>query len=260
MPLLALQQSGNVDREGVPLVMVHGFLCAGAFFRPVVDSLGKHHRVITVDLPGFGDSSHLAAVNSVAAMATAVRETLAAHGCDKYHLLGHSMGGMVALQLALSLPAQVTSLIVYASNSSGNLPDRFESFTESKRRMRENFSLSKRRICATWFVEGEDNQHFDILEQCATVVTLATAEKAIAAMSAFDVNAQVGRLAMPTLIISAEKDRTYSLICQEQLHARMPQAQWRIIKNCAHCAHLEDENAFNQLIAEWLDVRMGIIS
>ncbi|MCH9705802.1 MAG: alpha/beta hydrolase [Proteobacteria bacterium] len=250
MTHLAIQQWGN--RNTTPLVLVHGFLCGGRFFRPLVNTLQQDYHIITIDLPGFGDSANIAAADSISNMAKEVQDTLNANGIEQYHLLGHSMGGMVAQQLALSVPAQVVSLIIYASNNSGNLPDRFESFSESKRRLQEDFSASKRRICATWFVNGDANPHFHLLEQCADVVTLATAHRAIDAMRTFDVSNRMAELSMPILIISAEHDRTYTLASQQQLHRQLPQATTALIKNCAHCAHLEDEITFNDTLRAWL--------
>ena len=253
--MLALQEGG---RGGdAPLVLIHGFLCAGAFFAPLTRRLAARRRFVTVDLPGFGESRNLPPANSIQAMAEQTQKTLAAAGVGRFYLLGHSMGGMVALQLALQAPAQVAGLIVYAGNGSGNLPNRFETFAESKRRLRKNFAAGKRQICATWLMDGEQNPHFALLAQCAARVRQQTAQRAIDAMRDFDATARLHELKMPTLVVSAERDRTYSLSGQRQLQAAIAQAQWKIIRGCAHCAHLEKERQFAAVICRWLAANAG---
>lgn len=249
--MLALHRHGKDDGRA-PLVMVHGFLCSGQLFSPNIKALQQTRQLITVDLPGFGESSTLPAANCIAEMSGQVAETLAAAGIARYHLLGHSMGGMVALQLALTAPARLHSLIVYASYSSGNLPERFETFAQSKQRLHRDFTAAKRHICATWLNAGTRHAHFDLLLQCSAPVSLATAEKALDAMAAFDISAQVGAITLPTLLLSAEQDKTYAARCQRDLAAQLPQAQCKVMRNCAHCAHLEDEAAFNQILSAWL--------
>ena len=245
------RSSAGDGNEARPLVMLHGFLCAGRFFHPV-EALLAPRRILTVDLPGFGERCVMPAVDSIGAMAAQVAAELASLGIREYDVLGHSMGGMVALQLALQSPAQVRRLIIYASNSSGKLPDRFESFAESRLRLRQDFAAHKRRICATWFIAGEYNRYFSLLEKCAEVVHIETAEKGLTAMENFDVSARLGELVMPVLIVSAAKDRTYSDVCQQQLAQRIPHAERHVMQECSHCAHLEDEQGFAAIINRWL--------
>ena len=249
--MLALHRHGKEDGRA-PLVMVHGFLCSGALFSPNIKVLQQQRQIITVDLPGFGDSCHRPGAGSIAKMSAQVGRTLADAGVTRAHLLGHSMGGMVALQLALTAPVEFESLIIYASNSSGNLPDRFETFAQSKQRLRRDFAAAKRDICATWLSAGAQHPHFRILREGSAPVALSTAEKAIDAMAAFDVTPQLGKLHLPTLIISAEKDKTYTPRCQQELAANLPHAAHHTLPNCAHCAHLENEAAFNQILTDWL--------
>lgn len=256
--MLATRQYGDNVGGDTPLVMLHGFLCAGKFFQPNIAVLQQHRPIITVDLPGFGDSGDLAGDDDIAGISAQVLTTLTGLGCGQFHLLGHSMGGMVALQTALSAPTRVKNLILYASNSSGDLPDRFESFAASKKNLRQDFNAAKNRICATWLVAGERHRRFPLLQQCAARVRLAVAEKAIDAMAAFDARDRLGELRQPTLIISAGLDKTYSPRCQRQLRNAIPHATWRRLPHCAHCAHLEDEDAFNCILNEWLPSRAAL--
>jgi pyruvate dehydrogenase E2 component (dihydrolipoamide acetyltransferase) len=97
------------DAEGVPVVFVHGFggdLNNWLFNQP---ALAEKHTTYAVDLPGHGGSSKAVGAGTVQAMSEALLGMLAALGVHRAHLVGHSMGGAVALDLALHHPEHVAS-------------------------------------------------------------------------------------------------------------------------------------------------------
>ena len=238
--------------NSTPLVLIHGFLGDGLLFSPNIQQLRKYHTVITVDLPGFGKNAKQLGATSINDMAQQAMATLEALSYPKFYLLGHSMGGMVALQMALAAQQKIAALILYATNSDGNLPERFETFAQTKARLQEDFAGAKRHICATWFCDGEQHQHFPLVLQCGADVQLQTALDAVDAMQNFNATAKAAQYNRPTLIIGAEKDKTYAPHVVRKLHTRIPQSQLHIMKNCAHNAHLEAEVKFNTLLLEWL--------
>lgn len=87
---------------GEPLVLLHGLTASRAAFNPVMDVLAEHFRVIAVDLPGHGDSPRLVQNEPLTprAQAFAVGEFLDALNLETAHVVGNSMGGWVALELA----------------------------------------------------------------------------------------------------------------------------------------------------------------
>lgn len=237
-----------------PLVLVHGFLGSGELFSPNIRQLRKHINITTVDLPGFGESAEQPSACNISDMAKQVLVKLDELSCPQFDLLGHSMGGMVALQMALLAPQRIATLILYATNSDGDIPERFETFEETKARLRQNLPMAKQHICATWFCAGAKHQHFPLALRCANTVTLQTTIDAVSAMQNFNATEEAAQIEQPVLIIGAEKDRTYSPRLVQTLHARIRQSQLRILKNCAHNAHLEAEKEFNALLLEWLAV------
>ena len=98
------------------LVLVHGYLASAYVFRDVYDALAKHHRVIAMDLPGFGDSDKTspdAAAYDRAFFADKIWGLLDALEIkEKITLLGHSMGGGVATQMTLARQGQIEKLIL----------------------------------------------------------------------------------------------------------------------------------------------------
>ena len=102
-------QRGN----GAPLVLLHGFGADHASWRPLVQLLSPDVPLIGIDLPNHGKSNRLS-VASLQDLAEAVLQRLDEEGVETVHLLGHSLGGGIALAAALHAPARVRSLTVLA--------------------------------------------------------------------------------------------------------------------------------------------------
>jgi pimeloyl-ACP methyl ester carboxylesterase len=86
--------------SGEPLVLVHGLGSCWRVWDPVVSLLREHHDVIALDLPGFGESPTVEGQPTVYAITDALDEALLAVGLDEAHLVGNSMGGWIAAELA----------------------------------------------------------------------------------------------------------------------------------------------------------------
>jgi pimeloyl-ACP methyl ester carboxylesterase len=101
--------------EGPPVVLVHGLGATKASFLPTVAALAPHHRVIAIDLPGFGDSDKpVGAAYDAPFFARSVVALLDALGLDQAALVGNSMGGRVALEVGLAHAERVSSLVLLA--------------------------------------------------------------------------------------------------------------------------------------------------
>jgi pimeloyl-ACP methyl ester carboxylesterase len=104
MPVLAYSRCGSGD----PLVLLHGLGSSRSAWQPVIPILAEHFDVIAVDLPGFGGSERLptGVEPSPAALAAAVADTLTQLGVGAAHIVGNSLGGWVALELAALRPTR----------------------------------------------------------------------------------------------------------------------------------------------------------
>jgi esterase len=104
--VLAVREHGN----GEPLVILHGLFGSSDNWNSVSRSLAGGFRVLAMDLPNHGRSPQTQDM-SYKAMAEAVAETMDHYGLEDVFLLGHSMGGKVAMQLALAAPERVRKLL-----------------------------------------------------------------------------------------------------------------------------------------------------
>lgn len=100
---------------GQPILLVHGFLVSHIEFDDVIDPLAARFRVVAPDLPGFGDSEKPSPTRypyGIEAFSEALADIIAAMELGRVSILGHSMGGAVALTLAASHPELVDRLVL----------------------------------------------------------------------------------------------------------------------------------------------------
>jgi len=106
--------------EGEPLVMIMGLGCSSAMWFRLAPLLARRYRVILLDNRGAGQTSvNYYVVHRVTTMAADVADVLAAAGETSAHVVGFSMGGMIAQEFALRHPGQVRSLTLMATNCGG---------------------------------------------------------------------------------------------------------------------------------------------
>jgi len=97
--------------RGEPVLMLHGLGATKAEFLPIISALAPEFRAIAVDLPGFGDADKpLWAPYTPAFFADFAAHVLDVYGLERAHVLGHSMGGRVALEMGMRHPDRVRSL------------------------------------------------------------------------------------------------------------------------------------------------------
>ena len=105
--------------EGSVLLLVHGIAGTCENWREVIEPLAHRHTVIAPDLPGHGSSEAGAGDYSIGALASGLRDLLLALGHERATVVGHSLGGGVAMQLAYQYPEMVERLVLVSSGGLG---------------------------------------------------------------------------------------------------------------------------------------------
>ena len=102
--------------RGEPVVLIHGLNASTFSFRYMIPDLAQHFRVVALDLKGFGYSERPAEGDfSLTAQAKLVEQTMARLGIERAAVIGHSMGGAVAMHLATLFPERVDKLVLVNS-------------------------------------------------------------------------------------------------------------------------------------------------
>lgn len=239
-------------RSSVPLVLVHGYMGGRAQWdlqRP----LAQDYKLICIELPGFGAHSHMPSYDCIADYAQYALDEITRLGIESFHLLGHSMGGMIVQEMMAKAPERIEKFILYGTAATGNLPNRFESFDTSKKRIADDgVEATARRISATWFLHYEAAAEY---ENCANVALQSSAQAMLScldAMKKWDRQKNLCAITAPSLIIWGEADRTYHWAQIEQLWSQIADAHLAVMPYCAHAAHMENHVLFNQIVSDFL--------
>jgi len=232
---------------------------AAAFWRPQLQALfDAGHRVITYDQRGTGRSAEaLPAPYSIAHMAQDVRELLDATDTAHCHLVGHALGGLVGLQLALDAPERVASLVLINAWSKPN-PHSARCFDA---RLALLGALGPRAYVeaqpiflypADWCAEHADQVQAEVDHAFAHFPDEAVMRARIAALRAFDVDAQLARITTPALISAAVDDTLVPWTCSQHLAQGMPRATLHALPHGGHAHTVTQAAAFNTALLAFI--------
>lgn len=239
--------------HGVPLVLVHGYLGGSAQWDTEIAHFSDRFDVIAPDLPGFGDAATKTGHSSIEGMADRIIELLGDLGIGNFILMGHSMGGMIAQEMAAKLGARVTRLVLYGTGPLGLMPDRFEPIKLSRERLsRDGVAKTIERIGATWFRHGDTAAGFPLVVKIGAMAHPQAALAALDAMADWDGRAALKSLAMPTLVLWGHDDRSYRWPQVETLWKNLPNATLSVIPGASHAAHLEKPRLFAAILDDFL--------
>lgn len=239
--------------EGRPLVLLHGFLGGSALWNEQLHAFSNAHDVICPDLAGFGDSRRISAPDTIEGHARAVLALLDGLGLAAFDLLGHSMGGMVAQEIARLAPQSVCKLVLYGTGPQGVLPGRFETIAQSRERfVSEGVGKTGERIAATWFVDGANAKGYELCQSLCEGVTMQTALASLSAWESWDGRAALSTIGARTLVLWGSWDRSYEWSQPEHLWRSIPRSDLAVVPGAAHCVHMEKPHLFNAIVAEFL--------
>lgn len=238
------EESGSGD---VPIIFLHYFGGSSRTWKPVVDLLKDRFRCIAIDLPGFGSSSPLPSPASVERVAGKVNALLEKLRLKKYVLVGHSMGGKIAMQIATASPPTVRQLILVAPSPPTPEP---MSEQETKELLAafgnaQAFEKIAKGLVAEPLVETALKK---IVDDNLRIQQPAWADW-IEAGSKEDISTTVKKIHAPVLVISGEKDPNFSTqFLQKEVGGHLPGARFVEIKNAGHLLPVEAPEMLAQTI------------
>ena len=239
--------------SGTPLVLVHGFLGSSDMWLPQINYFKKYFRVLVPALPGFGKSSAVKSCDSIENMAKIILQFLELKQIDKFNLLGHSMGGMIAQEMTIFQSEKILKLIFYSTGPRGNIPGRFETIDQSREKLKVNgLENTAYRIAKTWFIKEDRAKYFHLCEEAGKQTSIEAAGNGLVAMKNWNGVENLQNIKNETLIVWGDQDRVYNYNQIKTLNDNIPNCYLKIIKNCSHNVHLEKPDRFNKVVKEFL--------
>ena len=142
--------------EGPTVVLQHGFLGGSGYWLPQIQYLCPRFDVVAPDLPGFATSGELATPDTIDGFVAALIELMDELRVEKFSLVGHSLGGSIAQQLALDYPDRLERVVFYGASSIGDIPGRFETIGDSiKQLQKDGLEKTAVRFAKSWFLHGD---------------------------------------------------------------------------------------------------------
>ncbi|MDB9831580.1 alpha/beta hydrolase [Candidatus Pelagibacter sp.] len=239
--------------SGTPLVLVHGFLGSSDMWIPQIKFFKDDFRVIAPALPGFGKSSAISSCDSIQCMANSILDSLEKKEVKSFNLLGHSMGGMIVQEIAKIAGEKILKLICYGTGPRGDIPGRFETIDQSRKKLKINgLNDTAYRIAKTWFIKEEKAKYFYLCEEAGRQTSIVAADNGLVAMKNWDGVENLQNIKNETLIIWGDQDKAYNFNQIETLNDNISNSDLKIIKGCSHNVHLEKPDEFNKIVEKFL--------
>ncbi len=240
--------------HGEPLVFIHGLGSSTRDWAPQVAEFCTKYNVITEDLRGHGQSDKPPGPYSIPMFASDTAGLLGELGTTPAHVVGISLGGAVALQLALDAPALVRSLTVVNSGPSlGGTPEQQKAEIDRRVNIVQQMGMRAmgQALAPNLFPKPEhESLRRDFIENWASNDPQAYIE-ATRSMLGWDVTSQIPGIRCPALILTADQD--YTPVAAKEAYARtMPNARVKVIPNTHHAIPMEAPEAFNVALMQFL--------
>ncbi len=237
------------ESDSPPIVLIHGFGGDQSSWVFVAESLSERHDVFTLDLPAHGASSREVGEGTLASLATIVHGFVVAMGLSRTHIVGHSLGAAIAVQLATDYPQRVVSLVLISGAGAGTRVDKnyIEGFISANRRKQLKpyiqllFADAKHvtremieRVLMAKRIEGT--------ETCLRKI----AEDAVFSEAGTNVSEILSRLSVPAMIIWGGRDQIAPI---EQSEAVPANIKIEILRDSGHMVQVESARAVNALVS-----------
>jgi pimeloyl-ACP methyl ester carboxylesterase len=244
---------------GPVVVLLHGFPLTRKMWSAQKTSVGSMYRIIAPDLRGHGDSAAPEGVYTMELMASDVIELLDALQITEPVVLGgHSMGGYVALALIARYPQRFRALMLMDTRSAADSPDAARNREELARAVESTGDTSHvvAAMLPKLFSEDTRTNHADLIPPIRTAMQQTSARSVAGALRGMaqrpDRTAELGSITVPTLILVGAHDAITPVAEAETMATALPSAQLAIIPGAGHLAPLENAEAANRAILDFL--------
>jgi 3-oxoadipate enol-lactonase len=240
-----------------PICFIPGIGADARMFELVTARLEPAFECIGWDLPGYGKTP-LREAYGFGDLARWLADDLDAMGHDTAFVLGHSIGGMAALEFAHSFPERLEGLILSGTTPAFGSPDgSFEAQFLAARLgpLDAGSTMADMASAAPDELLGSRAGQVVVRRTQALLAEVPEAayRQAIACLVTFDRRDALKRITMPTLLIAGEEDRNAPLRTMERMVTSMPRAAIEVLRGVGHMAPLEAPESFAQAVRYFIE-------
>ena len=230
------------------IVLLHGVSGGALGFEALLPALARPGwRALAWDMPGYGESAPLADLD-FDTLVDALERLLDAAGLERCVLVGHSFGGMIALQAASRMPQRLEGLVLACSTpafgaSSGAHQQAF--LNQRLGALRQGATLAEvaAQVVPPMLGPGSDPALVDQAVALMARIPPASYEAALRALVQFDQRSQLPHIRMPTLVLAGSHDKVSTPLVMRRMAERLPLARYEEL-DAGHMAPFEEPGDF----------------
>lgn len=239
------------------VVLLHGYLESLLVWDDFVPFLYKKLRVVTLDLPGHGISVVTGDTHTMEFLADTVADALRALGISRCTLVGHSMGGYVALAFCERHPEMLDGLVLLSSTPNPDTPEKAENRRREIALVKAGKKDALARVApAAGFAEENRARMKDAIEDLTEQVFVTEDEGIVALLNGMiarkDQNGMLRQTKVPVLFILGRKDNYIPVEVAEKMVAEHPEARVVWLEHSSHMGFLEEPEATAKALLDFV--------
>ncbi|MDI6830997.1 MAG: alpha/beta hydrolase [Actinomycetota bacterium] len=245
--------------KGDPVILLHGWNATGKQWLHNLKALGQRHRAIAPDLPGHGDSEMGDFAFHLDGMADFLESFRKALRLPPFHLVGHSLGGCIALHYAATRPEMVRKLVL-VSTPTRRAGIGLKAYLPGLPRLVSlTYRFRNESVLKWMFYRGLHKPEYQDLEfvranvRAALKNTCGALAAAAGMIRKLDLTEDLRAVANPTLIVFGDKDRSVNPGEALRQKQELPRPYLAMITASGHCPHCERPDLFNAVVREFLE-------
>ncbi len=256
-------ETGGKGKE--VLLLLHGNFASWRWWQPILKNTPKGYRAYAPDMRGCGDTDQPEEGYTIVQHADDLEQLIQALHISRFHLVGHSLGGCVALQYALEYPRRVKTLTLVApapaqGQSVIHTSSLSSSFVSNASTLRSAFRLSERlgtyrkvleRALTRMMSPNQIDGDFETLVDDAVRMSRSAAVGHIETLNTWDVQDALGTLNLPVLIIGGQNDRLIPPEALQKAAEKLPNGRVIIWPGMGHSPQLEQPGRFSRILLKF---------
>jgi pimeloyl-ACP methyl ester carboxylesterase len=253
----------EVQGTGDPLLLIAGFSCDHTIWSLVMPALAARYRVIVLDSRGIGQSSGAETITSIRQMAEDAAGLLNEIGLRAVHVAGHSMGGLIAQELALAHPELVRSLLLLSTFA--QVDERGKAITESWVELpRRVDALMMTRLLLPWMYTRAFYAKPTAVERVIEKILAnpyppspEVISRQSRAIQTFQASGDLGNLNCPTGVLVGSEDILTPVAFSKQLAQSIPNAELVVLEGTGHGMLIESPKQLADAMLAFLACQPG---